>query len=61
MLTGFVARIRAVAGLAESFFGGQESELSNDAEIATRAEARTALFEYIEVFHNRQRLHSSLG
>ena len=28
---------------------------------ATRAEARTTLFEYIEVFYNRQRLHSALG
>ena len=27
----------------------------------TRAEARTALFEYIEVFYNPQRLHSALG
>ena len=47
--------------VAESFFGGLKSELVNDADFATRAEARTALFEYIEVFHNRQRLHSSLG
>ena len=28
---------------------------------ATRAIARNALFEYIEVFYNRQRLHSALG
>jgi transposase InsO family protein len=27
----------------------------------TRAEARAAVFEYIEVFYNRQRLHSALG
>jgi putative transposase len=47
--------------VAESFFGGLKSELVNDADFATRAEARTAIFEYIEVFHNRQRLHSSLG
>ena len=47
--------------VAESFFGGLKSELVNDADFATRAEARTALFEYIVVFHNRQRLHSSLG
>ena len=47
--------------VAESFFGALKSELVNDADFATRAEARTAIFEYIEVFHNRQRLHSSLG
>jgi putative transposase len=47
--------------VAESFFGGLKSELVNAADFATRAEARTAIFEYIEVFHNRQRLHSSLG
>jgi transposase InsO family protein len=28
---------------------------------ATREEARTAVFEYIEVWYNRQRRHSSLG
>jgi putative transposase len=27
----------------------------------TRDEARAAIFEYIEVFYNRQRLHSTLG
>ncbi len=30
-------------------------------KFATRAEARTALFDYIESFYNRTRLHSSLG
>jgi putative transposase len=35
--------------------------LVHDADFATRAEARAALFEYIEVFDNRQRRHSSLG
>ena len=30
-------------------------------DFATRAEARAAIFEYIEVFYNRQRRHSSLG
>jgi len=47
--------------VAESFFGALKTELVNDADFATRAEARTAIFEYIEVFFNRQRLHSSLG
>ena len=29
--------------------------------MATRAEARAALFEWIEIFYNRTRLHSALG
>jgi hypothetical protein len=36
-------------------------ELVHDADFATREQARTALFEYIEVFYNRQRRHPSLG
>lgn len=28
---------------------------------ATRAQARSAIFEFIEVFHNRQRRHSTIG
>jgi putative transposase len=29
--------------------------------LPTREQARAAIFEYIEVFYNRQRMHSSLG
>jgi len=36
-------------------------EWLHPAPLATRTETRTALFEWIEVFYNRQRLHSSLG
>jgi transposase InsO family protein len=36
-------------------------ELAHDARWATRAAARTALFEYIEVFYHGQRRHSALG
>lgn len=36
-------------------------ELVHDADFATHEQARTALFEYIEVFYNRQRRHSTLG
>jgi len=43
----------------ESFFGTLKTEL--DESLATHAGARVALFEYIEVFYNRQRLHSTLG
>ena len=45
----------------ESFFASLKKELVHDADFATRAEARAAIFEYIEVFYNNQRLHSSLG
>jgi len=45
----------------ESFFATLKKELVHDADFATRAEARAAIFEYIEVFYNGQRRHSSLG
>jgi putative transposase len=45
--------------MMESFFGTLKTEL--DEPLATRASARLALFDYIEVFYNRQRLHSALG
>jgi putative transposase len=45
----------------ESFFSSLKKELVHDADFATRAEARPAIFEYIEVFYNTQRRHSSLG
>ena len=44
----------------ESFIGTLKTECA-DYRFATRAEARQAIFEYIEVWYNRQRLHSSLG
>ena len=47
--------------VAESVFGTIKEELVNRREFATRAEARQALFEYMEVFYNRDRLHSTLG
>ena len=45
----------------ESFFASLKKELVHDADFATRLEARAAIFEYIEVFYNNQRRHSSLG
>jgi putative transposase len=45
----------------ESFFASLKKELVHDADFATRAEARGAIFEYIEVFYNTKRRHSSLG
>jgi transposase InsO family protein len=46
---------------AESFWATLKNELMSDRTFATRAQARAAIFEYIEVFYNRQRIHSSLG
>ncbi len=45
----------------ESFWSTLKKELIYRGEFQTRAEARLAIFEYIEVFYNRQRLHSSLN
>jgi putative transposase len=45
----------------ESFWATLKSELVNQERYATREEARCSIFEYIEVFYNRQRLHSALG
>jgi putative transposase len=45
----------------ESFFASLKKELTHGEVFATRAEARAELFEYIEVFYNRLRRHSSLG
>lgn len=46
--------------VAESFFATLKIELCQERRFATRAEARQAIFEYIEVFYNRERLHSTL-
>ena len=45
----------------ESFFGTLKTELIYHEHYATRQQARASIFEYIEVFYNRRRLHSSLG
>ena len=45
----------------ESFFGGLKAELAGDGPFDTRQAARTALFQAIEGWHNRQRLHSGIG
>jgi transposase InsO family protein len=46
---------------AESFFASLKNECYHQRSFATRAEARLAVADYIEVFYNRQRLHSTLG
>jgi len=47
--------------VAESFFATLKAELVYRRTWATRFELRAAVFEYIEVFYNRRRLHSSIG
>jgi putative transposase len=47
--------------VVESFFSTAKRELVHHESYATREEARRSLFEYIEVFYNRRRLHSTLG
>jgi putative transposase len=47
--------------LVESFFATLECELLAQRHFQTHAEARAAVFEWLEVFYNRQRRHSALG
>jgi putative transposase len=46
---------------AESFFAALKNEMYHRQSFPTRARARFAVAEYIEVFYNRRRLHSTLG
>jgi putative transposase len=45
----------------ESFFSLLKTELVHHQRYATRQQAKTSIFDYIEVFYNRQRLHSGIG
>lgn len=47
--------------MMESFWATLKCELVHQQRYATRMQARQSIFEYIEVFYNRRRLHSSLG
>jgi putative transposase len=47
--------------VAESFFGTLKTELIHARVFATRDLAKMVIVEWIEVFYNRQRLHSSLN
>lgn len=47
--------------VVESFFGTMKTELVHGRRYQTRAEARNDIFEYVEVFYNRERRHSTLG
>ena len=48
-------------GQMESFWARMQVELFNRKRWNTRLELANAIFEYLEIFHNRQRRHSSLG
>ncbi len=45
---------------AESFFGTMKKDLVRGVKFEARESAKTAMFEYIEAFYNRRRLHSGL-
>jgi putative transposase len=45
----------------ESFFASLKRELVHDESYTTREQAKASIFEYVEAFYNRVRLHSSLG
>ena len=47
--------------MMESFWSSMQIELLNRRNWRTRLELANAMFEYIEIFHNRQRRHSQLG
>ena len=47
--------------VVESFFSTLKTELLRRYRYTTREAARAAIFEYIEVFYNRLRRHSTLG
>lgn len=45
----------------ESFFGTLKTELVHHERYGTREQAKRSIFEYVEVFYNRQRRHSAIG
>ncbi|QKT04941.1 IS3 family transposase [Ectothiorhodospiraceae bacterium 2226] len=47
--------------VAESFFSSLKNELVHHRDFPTRDYAKAAIFDYIEVYYNRQRLHQTLG
>lgn len=47
--------------VAESFFKTLKSDLIYGSKFETVKEAKSAIFEYIEIWYNRKRMHSSIG
>ena len=54
-------RLLGVNAMAESFFATLECELIDRRAFQSQAEARMAIFEFIEAWYNRKRRHSALG
>ena len=52
---------RATRPPMESWFHTLKVELVQDQKYATRREAMAEIFEYMEVFYNRQRIHTTIG
>jgi transposase InsO family protein len=46
--------------VGESFFGNLKNELTHHRDFHTRKQARSEIFDYIEIFYNRQRAHATL-
>jgi putative transposase len=46
--------------VAESFFSTLKNELVHHCDFLTRDDARAAIFDYIECFYNRKRIHQTL-
>ena len=61
MLTKMVGWFFRIDAVAESFWHTLKNELIYRHEYQTRAEAQGAIFEYIEVFYNQTRRHTSIG
>jgi len=52
---------RSPCAPSRSFFGTVKQELIHHRQYRTRKEARQEIFEYLAVFYNRQRRHSTIG
>ncbi len=52
---------RSMQEVSQSLWSRMQVELVNRKKRRTRLDLANAMFEYIEVFHNRQRRHSSIG
>ncbi|MFB4317581.1 transposase, partial [Actinomadura sp. 21ATH] len=64
--SGLVASMGSIGdcydnAVIESFWGRMQVELLNRQRWRTRIELANAIFEYLEIFHNRRRRHSALG
>jgi transposase InsO family protein len=57
----FRNRLRGINAVIESFWGRMQTELLDRRRWKTRVELANAIFEYLEIFHNRRRRHSALG